>query len=87
MQQRTSADDIFDAFFLGALRVNIPTTTKVIWRWGHCLAFHSTDWRSWGLNSGPLSTRGVIYPLHYGGSYFCVCMCVIFVLDKILILI
>ena len=30
-------------------------------------ATHLMDWISQGLNSGPLGTRRVVYPLHHGG--------------------
>ena len=49
---------------------NIPPTAKVIWRWDHGLESHMTDWRSWGLNSRPLGSRQMVYPLsHIGSSY------------------
>ena len=43
---------------------NIPPTAKVIWRWGHSLKSHPTDWRSWGSNMGSLGTRQMVYRLH-----------------------
>ena len=33
---------------------NVPPTAKVIWRQGHGLESHPTDWRTQGSNSGPL---------------------------------
>ena len=37
---------------------NVPPTAKVIWRQGHSLESHPTDWRSQLSNSGPQ----VVYP-------------------------
>ena len=33
---------------------NVPPTAKVIWRWGHGLKSHPTDWRSRESNLRPL---------------------------------
>ena len=37
--------------------LTLPSTAKVIWRWGHGLESHLKDWRSRGSNSGPLATK------------------------------
>ena len=43
---------------------NVPPIIKVIWRRGHGLESHLTDWKSRGANSRSVGSRQEFYPLH-----------------------
>ena len=58
-----------DKLKYGVSVFNLPPTSKVIWRRGHSLESHPTDWRS-QRSRRTLGTRWMVYALQHGGSYF-----------------
>ena len=57
----------FLCFYVSGTTVN-GSGLKRLRRRGNGLKSHSTDWWSWGTNSGPLVTRRETYSLHHADS-------------------
>ena len=47
---------------------NVPAKAKVIWRRGHSLKSHPTDWWSQEWTCHPWFTKQAVYPLHHKSS-------------------